>query len=101
MAVLVFGITCPRSFHGPLSLGSGLLVPRPDETALDAPRAIMSEDHESAGSRDIVGIIGLPFRFQPLDLSLKLAKPRVHMVRKFVGRLVPFGQLVDLAPSCR
>ena len=67
MAVLVFGITCPRSFHGPLSLGSGLLVPRPDETALDAPRTIMSEDHESAGSRDIVGIIGLPFRFQPLD----------------------------------
>jgi hypothetical protein len=58
----------------------------------------MIEDHESTAARDVIRIIGQPLRFQPLDLSLKLAKPRVHMVGKLIGRLVPFGQLVDFAP---
>jgi len=60
----------------------------------------MIESHESPAARDVIRIIGLSLGFQPLGYSLKLAKPRVHMVRKFTGRLIPFGQLVNFAPRC-
>ena len=60
----------------------------------------MTEDHESPAARDVIGIIDLPLRFQPLDVSLKLAKSRVHMVGKFIGRLQPFAETVDFALCC-
>jgi hypothetical protein len=81
-----------RRFVGRMfGLRLGLFVLGPDEGAFDPHRAVMIEDHESATRRDIVGIIGVPFGFQPLDVSLKLAKSSIHMIRKFIGRLVPFG----------
>ena len=58
----------------------------------------MIEDHENTAARDVIRIIGVSFGFQPLDVSLKLAKPDVHMVGNLIGRLIPFGQLVDFAP---
>ena len=58
----------------------------------------MIEDHEGTAARDVIRIIGVSFGFQPLDFSLKFAEPRVHMVGKFIGRLIPFGQLVDFRP---
>lgn len=48
-----------------------------------------------APPRDVVGIIGLPLRLQPLDFRLKLAKASVHVVSKFIGRLMLFGQPVE------
>lgn len=76
--------------------GLGLLVLRADETPLDPHRAIVIEDHERAAARDVGGIVGLPFRLQPLDFGLQLAEPRVHLVRQFLGRLVLLGQPVEL-----
>jgi len=41
----------------------------------------------------------VPFGFQPLDVSLKLAKSSIHMIRG--SSAVWFhSELVDLAPSC-
>jgi hypothetical protein len=36
----------------------------------------MIEDHERPAARDVIGIVGLPLRFQPLDISFKLADTR-------------------------
>src|ERR1700704_6345174 len=55
----------------------------------------MVEDDESAAPGDVIRVIGLSLGFQSLDLSLKFAKPRVHIVRKFLGRLVLLGQAVE------
>ncbi len=55
----------------------------------------MIKDHESAAPRDVVGIIGLPLRFQPLDLGFQFAKPGVHVIRQFLGRLVLLGQAIE------
>ena len=44
--------------------------------------AIMVEDDESAAARDVVRVIGLPLRLQPLDFGLKFAEPRIHVVRQ-------------------
>lgn len=80
--------------------GPGLFVPGPDEAALNPDHAVMIEDHESPAACDVIRIIGLPLRFEPLDVSLKLAEPRVYMVRKFISRLQPFAETVDFALCC-
>src|SRR5260370_21433567 len=100
LAVSTFGITGHRGLARMLGLGLGFFVLGPDEAALDPDHAVMIEDHESSAARDVIRIIGLPLGFQPLGYSLKLEQPRVHMVGKFIGRLIPFGQLVDFAPRC-
>lgn len=55
----------------------------------------MIEDHEGATTRDVVRIIGLPLRFQPLDFGLKLAEPRIHIVGEFLGRLMLLRQPIE------
>lgn len=55
----------------------------------------MIEDHERATTRDVIRIVGLPLRFQPLDFGLKFAEPRIHVVSKFFGPLMLFRQPVE------
>src|SRR5258707_15516049 len=73
LAVPTFDVVRRRSFVRLLDFGLGFCVLGPAEAAFDPHRAVMIEDYESATPRDIVGIIGVPFGFQPLDVSLKLA----------------------------
>src|SRR6266702_4539391 len=88
-------IACRRSFRGLLCFRLSLFVRGPDETAFDPDGTVVIEDHESTAARNLVRIIGLPLGFQPLDFGLKLAEPGIHFIRKFVGRLVLFGEAVE------
>ena len=72
-----------------------LFVRGPDETAFDSDSTVVIEDHERAAARDVVGIVRLPLGFQPLDLGLKFAELGIHIFRKFIRRLVLFGEAVE------
>jgi hypothetical protein len=43
----------------------------------------MIEDDKGSAARDVGGVIGETFCFQPLDLGVKLAKPRIDFVGQF------------------
>src|SRR6185437_16659558 len=62
-----------------LDFGLGLLICRADESALDPNGAIVIEDHESATACNVVRIIGLTLRSQPLDFGLKLAELCIYV----------------------
>jgi hypothetical protein len=77
-----------------------LFVRGPDETPFDPHGPVVIEDHERAAARDVLGVVGLPLRFQPFDLGLKFTEPYVHIIGKFIGGLVLFGEAVELG-LCR
>src|SRR5216684_5915372 len=98
--VLIDGVTALAFAAHVMCFWLRLLVLGSYKAALDPDHAVMVENQENPAARDVIRIIGLTLGFQPLGYSLKLAQSRVHMVRKFIGRLIPFGQLVDFAPRC-
>ncbi len=80
-----------------LSFGLRFFVPRADEAAFDSYGAVVIEDHKGSTARDVVRIVGLPFRLQPSDFCFQLAELRVYVVGQFFDGLILFGQLVELA----
>lgn len=58
----------------------------PDETALDAGFAVMGQDNEHAAARDLLRLVGMTQRIDPLDLRFKL--PAVHVVGQFVMAVI-------------